>query len=94
MESKLNALLVIVLFIALSFIGLMTKLVLKIEFDVKIYFWYLMLLSAFLIFFGRPIVLIALDLIKIPYRENEKNFPLPGDHLNPSSPKKPDQRQS
>ena len=94
MESKLNALFVIVLFIALSFIGVMAKLVLKIEFDVKIYFWYLMLLSAFLIFFGRPIVLIALDLIKIPYREHEKDFPLPGDHLKPSVSKKSDQRQS
>jgi hypothetical protein len=93
MESKLNALLVIVVFIALSFIGVMTKLVLKVEFDVKIYFWYLMLLSAFLIFFGRPIVLIAIDLIKIPYRENEKGFPLPGDNLNPPS-QKPEQRQS
>jgi hypothetical protein len=81
MESKLNALLVIVTFIALSFIGVLMKFMLKLDFDVKVYFWYLIILCGFLMIFGRPIVLIALDLIRIPYREHEGDFPLPGDEL-------------
>lgn len=81
MESKLNALLVIILFISLSIIGLLFKLVLKFDFDVQIYFWYLLLLSFGLILFGRPIVSLALDLVKSPYRENVEDFPVPGEEL-------------
>jgi hypothetical protein len=81
MESKLNALLVIVTFVTLSVVGFLLKAVLKLEFDTKIYFWYLLLLCGFLMLFGRPLILLALDLVKNPYRENEAHFPLPGDQL-------------
>lgn len=92
MESKLNALLIIVMFVVMSLVGLIMRFALHVDFDVKIYFWYLILLCGFLFVFGRPIVLLALDLIKAPYRENEGNFPLPGDNLSPN-PKKENKEQ-
>ena len=81
MESKLNALLVIITFITLSFIGFLLKVVLKLDFDSKIYFWYILLLCGFLMLFGRPLILLTLDLIKSPYRENEVHFPLPSEKM-------------
>lgn len=81
MESKLNALLVIVTFIGLSVVGLLLKVILNYNFDSRLYFWYLLLLSGGLILFGRPLVLLALDLVKTPYRSHMNDFPQPGDHL-------------
>ena len=89
MESKLNALLVIITFITLSFVGFLLKVGLKLDFDSRIYFWYLLLLCGFLMIFGRPLVLLVLDLIKSPYRENEHHFPLPNEARNAEEHSKP-----
>ena len=92
MESKLNALLVIILFISLSAIGLLFKFFLKFEFDIQIYFWYLLLLSFGLILFGRPIVSLAIELVKSPYRENIESFPVPGEGLHKTTSEAPSKR--
>jgi|SaaInlStandDraft_1057018.scaffolds.fasta_scaffold19658_3 hypothetical protein len=94
MESKLNAILVIILFISLSFIGLLFKFGLEFDFDIEIYFWYLLLLSFGLMIFGRPIVSLAIDLVKSPYRENVESFPVPGEGLKSSSSEAPSKEKS
>jgi predicted membrane channel-forming protein YqfA (hemolysin III family) len=85
MEAKLNALMVIILFISLSAIGLLFKLVLKFDFDIQIFFWYILLLCFGLMLFGRPIVTLAIDLVKSPYRDNVESFPVPGENLKDSA---------
>jgi hypothetical protein len=91
MESKLNALLVIITFITLSVIGFLLKVVLKFDFDSKLYFWYILLLCGALVLFGRPLVLLAIDLIRTPYRGNMDQFPIAGDGLpdNKNTPNPP-----
>lgn len=81
MEAKLNAILVIVFFVVLSLVGFLAKVGVGMQFDLQIYFWYTLLLSFALIFLGRPIVLLLLDLIKTPYRSHEDDFPVPGRKL-------------
>lgn len=89
MESKLTAQLVIVLFIALTAVGVLLRYVIAIDFSLTVFFQYILLLCFLLIILGRPLIKIALDLIRGPYRRNEDHFPLPGAQLTPDdqSPK-------
>ncbi|MBF0198264.1 MAG: hypothetical protein HQL32_11160 [Planctomycetes bacterium] len=81
MESKLTAQLVIVLFITLSVIGIVMRYVLGYEFSLSTYFQYIMLLAFMLMLLGKPLIQIALDLIRPAYRQNDEHFPVPGKKL-------------
>ena len=80
MISKLTAQMVIIFFITLSLVGLILKLI-GFAFSAKLFLWYLILITFLLILLGRPLTLIALDLLQSPYRENEDAFPVPGTKL-------------
>ena len=89
MESKLTALLTILLFISLTVVGLILKFALAVDFSLDTYFQYLILLSFALILLGRPLIKMALDLIQGPYRQNAAHFKLPGEKLPREAPPAP-----
>lgn len=81
MESKLTALFAIVLFISLTLIGLILYYFLDVSFSLESYFQYLILLTFAVILLGRPLIKIALNLIRVPYRQNQQHFHVPGEVL-------------
>ena len=70
----------IIFFIALSLVGVILK-VMGFDFPMKLFLWYLILVTFAIIILGRPITLIAMDLLQSPYRDNEETFPVPGTKL-------------
>jgi len=80
MISKLTAQMVIIFFITLSIVGMILKLI-GFAFSAKLFLWYLILITFALIILGRPLTLMALDLLQGPYRENEETFPVSGTKL-------------
>lgn len=89
MESKLTAQFSIIFFIVLTIVAILLRYVLNIDFSLKVYFQYLLLFTFATILVGRPIVKLALNLIRTPYRQNEEHFPIPGSKIEPEqTPKK------
>ena len=70
----------IIFFITLSIVAVIMKLI-GFVFSAKLFLWYLILITFGIIILGRPITLIAMDLLQNPYRDNEDSFPVPGTKL-------------
>ncbi len=87
MLSKLTALLALVLFIVLAIVGIFLNLALTWNFDLSLYFQYLLLFIFLVLFLGKPVVKLAMDLIHPAYRENDDHFKVPASKLAPD--KKP-----
>lgn len=86
MISKLTAQLAIVMFICLTIIGFVIKAAFNMDFDMGQYFQYMLLYLFIFLLLGKPIVKIAFDLIRTPYRQSEKHFKIPGENLPEEQP--------
>lgn len=91
MISKLTAQMAIIFFISLSIVGVILKLM-GFAFSAKLFLWYLILITFAIIILGRPITLLAMDLLQNPYRDNEDSFPVSGTKLE--GPPQQDSEQS
>jgi hypothetical protein len=87
MVSKITAQFVIVMFIVFTIVGLIMKYILKFNFSLDTYYWYVLLFSALVLVLARPFVKIALDLINQPFKQQEEHFKIPYSDIKPKSDK-------
>lgn len=87
MLSKLTAQLAIIAFVIFTFVAILLKYIIGLDFSMAIYFQYLLLLCISIVILGRPFVKLALDLVNIPFRQNIDHFKIPGSEIQKGSDK-------